>query len=195
MADLSFAVSRERERLRNKLKVELNPYFIYRRTAGMKTRGPGRALGRVLNLKVKPPPLLPNPRAEREGCSASTSHSTDLNSSRAPNSSMALFRCFKALRIVCRLNDTAFSSGNVTRVSVQFVKKEALFVNYVSDALYSICRVTSEYMITLPLPPLHTWKKGKPLFRLLIVDNTSRVHCAKFHVRRFSTRLLALQDR
>lgn len=105
----------ERERLRNKFKVELNPYFIYRRTAKTWTgyRERERALGHVLNLKVKPPPLLPNPCAEREGCSASTSHSTDLNSSRAPNSSMALFRCFKA-PVVCRLSDTAFSSGNVT---------------------------------------------------------------------------------
>ncbi|KAI4497588.1 hypothetical protein M0802_007358 [Mischocyttarus mexicanus] len=44
-------------------------------------------VGRVLNLKVKPPPLLPNPCAEREGCLASSSHSTDLNGSRAPPAS------------------------------------------------------------------------------------------------------------
>lgn len=51
---------------------------------GGKSREEVEGVGRVLNLKVKPPPLLPNPRAEREGCLASSSHSTDLNGSRAP---------------------------------------------------------------------------------------------------------------
>jgi len=77
-ADLS-GRPRSRERLWDKLKVELNPYFIYQRTAKTRTgyrererEGRGLSVSRVLNLKVKPPPLLPNPRAEREGCSAST---------------------------------------------------------------------------------------------------------------------------
>lgn len=119
---------------------------------------PGRDLGRVLNLKVKPPPLLPNPCAEREGCSASTSHSTDLNSSRASNSSIALFRCFKA-PVVCRLNDTAFSSGNITAGFNAICQERSPICKLrLSDALYSIYHITLEYMITPG-----RWKKGTPL--------------------------------
>lgn len=59
-------------RASNKLEQPLNPYFTYRPTGiargALKGCTEGVGVSRVLNLKVKPPPLLPNPRVEREGC-------------------------------------------------------------------------------------------------------------------------------
>ncbi|KAK1129114.1 hypothetical protein K0M31_020244 [Melipona bicolor] len=71
-ADLSYPAWRPSSS--NKLERDLNPYFTYRAVARLQRNSEGRGEAeearRVLNLKVKPPPLLPNPRAEREGCSA-----------------------------------------------------------------------------------------------------------------------------
>lgn len=84
-ADLSYSTGRLSSS--NKLEQDLNPYFTYQPVARLRwsseRRGEAEEARRVLNLKVKPLPLLPNPRAEREGCSAPSSHSTDLNGPRS----------------------------------------------------------------------------------------------------------------